>query len=59
LLGLGVDELSMAASAVPQVKRRIRLLDQAQCAAVVEEVLAMDSATAIDAYLQHLDAQFE
>jgi len=59
LIGLGVDELSMAASAIPQVKRRIRLLDQAQTAAVVQEVLAMDSATAIEAYLQHLDAQMD
>jgi phosphoenolpyruvate-protein kinase (PTS system EI component) len=49
----------MAASAIPQVKRRIRLLDQAQTAAVVQEVLAMDSATAIEAYLQHLDVQMD
>ena len=59
LLGLGVDELSMAASAIPQVKRRIRLLDRGQTAAVAQEVLAMDSPTAIEAYLQHLDAQME
>jgi phosphoenolpyruvate-protein phosphotransferase/dihydroxyacetone kinase phosphotransfer subunit len=59
LIGLGVDELSMAASAIPQVKRRIRLLDQVQTAAVVQEVLAMDSATAIEAYLQHLDVQMD
>ncbi len=59
LLGLGVDELSMAASAIPQVKHRIRLLDRTHTAAVAQAVLAMDSATAIEAYLQHLDAQFE
>lgn len=59
LIGLGVDELSMAASAVPHVKRRIRLLDKAQCAAVAQEVLSMDSAAAIEAYLQHLDGQYE
>ena len=59
LVGLGVDELSMAASAIPQVKRRIRMLDRAQAAAVAQEVLAMDSSTAIEAYLQHLDAQME
>ena len=59
LIGLGVDELSMAASAIPGVKRRVRQLDMAQCSQVASEVLAMDAPAAIEAYLQHLDAKFE
>ena len=52
LVGLSVDELSMAPAAIPQAKaviRRWRLQDARQLAG---EVLGMDSARAVRARLQ-------
>ncbi len=54
LVGLGLDELSMSAPAIPAVKAAIRALDSAQAQAVTQAVLALDSAPAIRAYLQSL-----
>ena len=39
LVGLGFDELSMAASAVPEIKARLRTLDSASCLALLESAL--------------------
>ena len=39
LLGLGLDELSMAASSIPQVKKIIRLAAQKDCRKIAEELL--------------------
>ena len=44
LVGLGVDELSVAPGAVPEVKARVRELDRGQCEREVERFLAMSSA---------------
>jgi phosphotransferase system enzyme I (PtsI) len=40
LLGLGLDEFSMTASAIPQVKRIIRGVSLAECQALAEKALA-------------------
>ncbi|MDR0641711.1 MAG: phosphoenolpyruvate--protein phosphotransferase [Treponema sp.] len=39
LLGLGLDEFSMAAQSIPRVKRVIRSVNMADCRSLVEEVL--------------------
>jgi phosphotransferase system enzyme I (PtsI) len=43
LLGLGLDEFSMTASSIPQVKRIIRGVSLEQCRALAEEALAATS----------------
>ena len=47
LLGLGVDELSVSASAVPAVKAAVRALDLGQCTALAERCLLAGSATEV------------
>jgi phosphocarrier protein FPr/phosphocarrier protein len=49
LIGLGISELSMPASAIPIVKATIRSLSVATCRAAAEEALKQDSATAVRA----------
>lgn len=44
LLGLGLDELSMAPASVPRVKAVLRRLDSASARAVAREALAAGSA---------------
>jgi phosphotransferase system enzyme I (PtsI) len=39
LLGLGLDEFSMVASAIPQIKRIIRLVEMENCRSLAAEVL--------------------
>jgi phosphotransferase system enzyme I (PtsI) len=43
LLGLGLDEFSMTASSIPQVKRIIRGVSMEQCRALAEKALAATS----------------
>jgi phosphotransferase system enzyme I (PtsI) len=52
LLGLGLDEFSMAASSIPQVKRIIRGVSMESCRALAEEVLRSTS-------YQHINSLME
>ncbi|MDP9253787.1 MAG: phosphoenolpyruvate--protein phosphotransferase, partial [Verrucomicrobiota bacterium] len=47
LLGLGMDELSVSASLVPRVKRAVQSLAVTECKQLLEEVLEMDTSSAI------------
>jgi len=51
LLGLGVDEFSMSAPSIPQVKQAIRQFTVSQAQAIAETVLNLDSAEAVRSYL--------
>ncbi len=44
LLGMGLDELSMNAMAIPKTKKIIRQSNQEECADFVQELLSLDSA---------------
>ncbi|MEQ1859845.1 MAG: phosphoenolpyruvate--protein phosphotransferase [Chthoniobacteraceae bacterium] len=47
LIGLGVDELSAGAAAVPRIKRAVQALDFRACQQLVEDIRPLDSAGAI------------
>ena len=47
LLGLGIDELSASAPAVPRIKRAVQSLNQIECEQLVEHVMTYDTAEAI------------
>jgi phosphocarrier protein FPr/phosphocarrier protein len=58
LIGLGVDELSMPASAIPIVKARIRQLDTVDCSKAAAEALKQHSADGVRAVLaKHFPAE--
>jgi phosphoenolpyruvate-protein phosphotransferase len=52
LLGLGLDEFSMAASSIPGLKDTIRQLDLQQCKKVANSVCDLLTAQDVKAYLQ-------
>jgi multiphosphoryl transfer protein len=52
LLGLGVDELSVAPSAVASVRQRVRGLDLAICAGLAETALTAESAEDVRALVR-------
>ncbi|MFP6750131.1 MAG: phosphoenolpyruvate--protein phosphotransferase [Pirellulaceae bacterium] len=52
LLGLGLRSMSVAPSALPEIKQICRHVSLEQCERIVERVMEMDSAREIDAYLQ-------
>jgi phosphocarrier protein FPr len=52
LLGLGLDELSMSAPAIPAVKEGVRRLTMADARRIADEALAADSAEAVVALLK-------
>jgi len=52
LLGLGLHELSVPPSSIPQIKRICRMVSIAQCEQVAQRALTLDSATEIDAYVR-------
>lgn len=52
LLGLGLDEFSMAASSIPTVKETIRAWSRSQAQAVAEAALQQEDAEAVRALLQ-------
>jgi len=52
LVGLGVDELSMAASHIPQAKELVRGLSYADCRALAQQALALETITDIRTLLQ-------
>lgn len=51
LVGMGLDELSMNATAIPDIKQAITRLTLSEVEAVAREVLALDSSEAIRGYL--------
>jgi phosphoenolpyruvate-protein phosphotransferase len=52
LLGVGLDELSMAASSIPAAKRMIRALDLQACKMIARQVLALPTAEAVRSALE-------
>ena len=54
LVGLGVDELSVAPRAIALVKARVRELDSRHARALAEQALALDSAAAVRALVGEL-----
>ena len=51
LLGLGLDEFSMAPTSIPGVKQTIRRMDKVQCSEIVERVLKLGSAAEVKDFL--------
>src|SRR6266496_3084999 len=59
LLGLGMDELSAAASLVPRVKRAVQSLSIPECRELVEEILKLNTASEIlERCLQLADSRY-
>jgi len=52
LLGLGLRSMSVAPSALPEIKQICRHVSLEQCEGIAERVMDMDTAREIDAYLQ-------
>ncbi|MBI2827140.1 MAG: phosphoenolpyruvate--protein phosphotransferase [Planctomycetia bacterium] len=52
LLGLGLRQMSVAAAAVPEIKRVCRSVTLDQCRAVAERSLAMENARDVTSYLK-------
>jgi len=52
LVGLGIDELSMAASHIPKAKERIRGLSYADCRVLARQALALETITDIRTLLK-------
>lgn len=52
LLGLGLDEFSMAPVAIPAVKEEIRRWNMARCIQIAQDVLALSTTQAVKRYLQ-------
>jgi phosphoenolpyruvate-protein phosphotransferase (PTS system enzyme I) len=59
LLGLGMDELSAAATLVPRVKRAVQSLTIPECRELVEETLKLNTASEIlERCLQLADSRY-
>ncbi len=58
LLGLGIDELSMAPNSIPEVKARIRQWNYEDAKALAEEVLNLESAEAVRRFLTEKASSF-
>ena len=52
LLGLGLRQLSVPASAIPEVKQVVRSVSAAECRAIADKALTMDAAREVKAYLR-------
>ena len=52
LLGLGLRQLSVPASAIPEVKQVCRSVSVAECRRIAERVLGMDGAREVKAFLR-------
>ena len=52
LLGLGLRQLSVPASAIPEVKQVCRSVSVAECRVIAERALTMDSAREVKAFLR-------
>ena len=57
LLGMGLDEFSMASRSVPLAKHLIRKLSDAQAAQIAEHALSMSSAIDIEEYMKTILAE--
>ncbi|MCC6145961.1 MAG: phosphoenolpyruvate--protein phosphotransferase [Anaerolineaceae bacterium] len=55
LLGLGLDEFSMSANSIPQIKENIRRLDQKACQTVAETALNLSDAKDVIDFLHNDD----
>ena len=51
LIGLGIHELSMSASALPAVKAQIRRVDQRRATALAQQLLTLPTVEEVEAYL--------
>lgn len=51
LIGLGIDEISTNATALPEIKKTIRTLSMADCRKIATRALKMDTAAEIQTYL--------
>ncbi|MDR1508081.1 MAG: phosphoenolpyruvate--protein phosphotransferase, partial [Synergistaceae bacterium] len=52
LIGLGVNELSVSAPAIPQIKSRVRELSKAGCEEIASHVLELPTAREVREYLR-------
>jgi len=52
LVGMGLREVSVPPIAIPEIKKVCRNVTIAQCQAVAERALAMESARQVDRFLQ-------
>ena len=59
LVGLGVDELSVAVPAIPAIKALVRKLSLAACQALARDVLQLGTAAEVHARLAVFDAQHQ
>jgi phosphotransferase system enzyme I (PtsI) len=51
LVGLGIDEISTNATALPEIKKTIRTLSMADCRKIATRALKMDTAAEVQTYL--------
>ena len=54
LVGLGLDELSMSAPAIPAVKQKIRTFSLVEAQTIAQKALSLESSAAIRSYLSEL-----
>jgi len=52
LLGLGLRQLSVPPSSIPEVKQVCRSVSVAECRVIAEKALSMDGAQEVKAYLR-------
>jgi phosphoenolpyruvate-protein phosphotransferase len=52
LLGLGLDEFSMAPKSIPGVKQLVRRLSEADCKIIAEHALGLSTAASVEKYLK-------
>jgi phosphoenolpyruvate-protein phosphotransferase len=52
LLGLGLDEFSMAAKSIPVVKQLLRRLSRSECEKIAEQVLSLPTTQEVEALLK-------
>ena len=58
LIGLGIDELSMAPSSIMEVRRRIRTLSRSSCASFANHVLSLPDVQEIENALKEFNSTY-